>query len=60
MNGAAAHSAFDLVLALQNGSPPIQADPTDVDRGIVAFNPICLKPGEPALVARAIRSLLAK
>jgi L-seryl-tRNA(Ser) seleniumtransferase len=58
MNGAAALSALDLIIALQSGSPPIQADPTDVDRGIVAFNPICLKPGEPAIVARAVTLLL--
>ena len=42
----------------RRGSLAIQTDPTDVDRGIVAFNPICMKPGEPALVAQAVRALL--
>ena len=57
-SGAAALSALDLVIALQNGSPPIQADPLLCDRGIVAFNPMCLQPGEAEIVAAAVRRLL--
>jgi L-seryl-tRNA(Ser) seleniumtransferase len=52
-------SAFDLVLALQAGTPPIQADPLMCDRGIVVFNPMCLIPGEVEIVAAAVRRLLA-
>ena len=51
-------SALDLVIALQNGSPPIQADPLLCDRGIVAFNPMCLQPGEAEIVAAGVRRLL--
>ena len=51
-------SALDLVIALQNGSPPIQADPLLCDRGIVAFNPMCLQPGEAEVVAAGVRRLL--
>ena len=51
-------SALDLVIALQNGSPRIQADPLLCERGIVGFNPMCLQPGEPELVAAAVRQLL--
>jgi len=58
LNGTAGISALDLIIRLQSASPAIQADPADVDRGIVAFNPICLKPGEPALVAQSVRALL--
>jgi L-seryl-tRNA(Ser) seleniumtransferase len=57
LNGTAMN-ALDLVIALQSGTPAIHADPTDIDRGIVAFNPMCLKPGEPALVAEALRRLI--
>jgi D-glucosaminate-6-phosphate ammonia-lyase len=51
-------SALDLVIALQNGSPPIQADPLLCDRGIVAFNLMCLQPGEAEIVAVSVRRLL--
>jgi L-seryl-tRNA(Ser) seleniumtransferase len=58
LDSAAGIAALDLIVRLQSGSPAIQADPTDVDRGIVGFNPICMKPGEPAQVAQAVRTLL--
>jgi hypothetical protein len=51
-------SPFDLVIALQDGSPPIQADALLCDRGIVAFNPMCLQPGEAEIVAASVRGLL--
>lgn len=51
-------SALDLVIALQNGDPSIQADPTLCDQGIVTFNPMCLQAGEPELIAAAVWSLL--
>jgi len=60
LNGAASMTALDLIIRLQSGTPGIHADPTDVDRGIVAFNPICLKSGEPELVARAVKALLTR
>lgn len=52
-------TALDLVIALQNGTPAIQVDPTCCDRGIVGFNPICLQDGEAEIVARAVRLALA-
>lgn len=52
-------TALELVIALQNGSPAIQADPTFCDRGIVGFNPICLQDGEAEIVARAVRLALS-
>ena len=51
-------SALDLVIALQNGSPPIQADPLLCERGAVAFNPMCLQPGEAEIIAESVRRLL--
>ena len=53
-----AMSALDLVIALQEGTPAIQADPTLCDRGIVTFNPMCLQPGEAETVAASVRTLL--
>lgn len=50
-------SALDLIVALQTGVPPIQADPLLHARGIVTFNPICLMPGEAEIVAAAVRRL---
>lgn len=50
--------ALDLVVALQNGEPAIQVDPTFCDRGIIGFNPICLQDGEAEIVARAVRLAL--
>jgi L-seryl-tRNA(Ser) seleniumtransferase len=58
LNGTAKISALDLIIRLQSGTPPVHADPTDVDRGVVGFNPVCLKPGEPAQVAQAVRAVL--
>lgn len=51
-------TALELVIALQNGAPAIQADPTFCDRGIVGFNPMCLQDGEAETVARAVRLAL--
>jgi L-seryl-tRNA(Ser) seleniumtransferase len=51
-------SALDLVIALQNGSPAIQADPLLCEQGIVAFNPMCLQPGEAEIIAESVRRLL--
>jgi D-glucosaminate-6-phosphate ammonia-lyase len=50
--------ALDLVIALQNGSPAIQADPLLCEQGTVTFNPMCLQPGEEQIVAASVRRLL--
>ncbi|MBI4184573.1 MAG: aminotransferase class V-fold PLP-dependent enzyme [Proteobacteria bacterium] len=55
---AAGMSALDLVCRLQEGTPGIQADPGRWRERIVTFNPMCLKPGEPALIARRVRELI--
>jgi seryl-tRNA(Sec) selenium transferase len=60
LNGAAGMTALDLVIRLQSGTPGIHADPTDTDRGVVAFNPMCLRAGEAAIVARTVKQLLQK
>ena len=55
----AAVSALELVIALQNGAPSVAADATLCDDGIVTFSPVCLRPGEPELIAAAVRRALA-
>ena len=52
-------TALELVRQLQDGDPGIQANPTHVSEGIVAFGPMCLKQGEPEIIARRLRELLA-
>ena len=51
-------TALELVIALQNGDPAIQVDPTHCDRDVVVVNPICLQDGEAEIVARGIRLAL--
>ena len=51
-------TALELVKQLQDGEPSIHANPTHVSEGIVAFGPMCLKQGEPAIVGRRVKELL--
>jgi L-seryl-tRNA(Ser) seleniumtransferase len=55
---AAGFSALDLVAKLQDGDPPIHANPGQAREGVVAFGPTCLKEGEPAIIGRHLRALL--
>lgn len=54
----AGKTALDVVLELQAGDPPIQANTGRVSEGIVLFGPVCLKAGEPERVARRLREIL--
>jgi seryl-tRNA(Sec) selenium transferase len=51
-------SALDVVKQLQDGEPSIHANPSQVRAGIVGFGPLCLKEGEPEIIARRLRELL--
>lgn len=51
-------TALDLIIALQNGDPSIQANPSRVDDGIVIFGPTCLKDGEPEIIGKRLIELL--
>ena len=51
-------SALDIMLKLQNGDPSIHADPTQIQQGIVLFNPSCLQPHEYELIAERLQQLL--
>ena len=51
-------TAIDLAVQLQEGSPSIHVNPGRLREGVVAFGPLCLKPGEPAVVGRKVRELL--
>ena len=51
-------SALDILLELQQGNPPIQANPSRLSEGIVLFGPVCMKLGEPETVALRLSKIL--
>lgn len=53
-------SALELVTRLQDGDPPVAAYHGKVREGIVGFRPLCLKPGEAAIVGQAVRKALGR
>jgi L-seryl-tRNA(Ser) seleniumtransferase len=52
-------TALELVKRLQDGTPSIHANPSGVRNGVVGFGPLCLKDGEPEIIGRRLRELLA-
>jgi seryl-tRNA(Sec) selenium transferase len=50
--------AAELIRALLRHDPAIHADAGDHERGVVAFNPMCLRPGDAEAVARAVFAAL--
>ena len=55
----AALDAQALVTELQNGTPSVNVDPTQVDRGIVTIDPTCLQDHEVNTVAARVRALMS-
>ena len=53
-------SAFDLVIALQDGSPAVHVDPSFVDDGRVVVRALCLKEGDAPVIARRVNEVLAR
>lgn len=54
----AKHDATRVISALQNANPSIHADPSYRDQNKILINPMCLKDGDPTIVAAAIRKVL--
>ena len=52
-------SAFDLVIALQDGSPAVHVDPSFVNDGRVVVWALCLKDDQAPVVARRVNEVLA-
>ena len=52
-------SAFDLVIALQDGSPAVHVDPSFVDDGKVVVRALCLNEGDAPVIARRVNEVLA-
>ena len=52
-------SAFDLVIALQDGSPAVHVDPSFVDEGRVVVRALCLKDDQAPVIARRVNEVLA-
>ena len=50
--------ALRVLQALQSGRPAVYADPSRMADGMVVFNPSCLRPGESAVIAARVRSLI--
>ena len=53
-------SAFELVIALQDGSPAVHVDPSFVDEGRVVMRALCLKDDEAPVIARRVNEVLAR
>ena len=53
-------SAFELVIALQDGSPSIHVDPSLVDDGQVVMRALCLKDGDAPVIARRVNEVLGR
>ena len=51
-------TAFELVLALQDGTPAIHVDPSRVDEGLVLMRALCLDAEEPRVIAERVNSAL--
>ena len=58
--GPGGTSAFDLVIALQDGSPAVHVDPSFVDEGRVLMRGLCLKDDEAPVIARRVNEALAR
>jgi L-seryl-tRNA(Ser) seleniumtransferase len=57
---AAGLTALQLVQALQDGVPSIHVDNSRIRQSLIGFAPICLKAGEPAIIARRLREVLVR
>jgi L-seryl-tRNA(Ser) seleniumtransferase len=57
---AAGLGALELMRRLEQGAPPVFADPAAIDQGRILFGPMSLKDGEPARVAERLRGLLGR
>ena len=53
-------SAFNLVIALQDGSPAVHVDPSFVNDGRVVARALCLKEGDAPVIARRVNEVLAR
>jgi D-glucosaminate-6-phosphate ammonia-lyase len=58
LNNRAPLAALELIIALQNGEPPIQLDPGEVQHGNVIVVPTALREGEGVMIANRITALL--
>jgi len=52
--------AGELICRLQAGSPPVYADPSRAHEGMVRFDTMCLRPGDPAIIVRGAKAALAE
>ncbi len=55
---ALGRSAESVLVALERGEPAIFLEPGRVEGGTISANPMCLKDGEPALIAERLKAAL--
>jgi len=55
---ALGRSAESVLVELERGEPAIFLEPGRVEGGTISANPMCLKEGEPALIAQRMKSAL--
>ncbi len=55
---AAGMTAIEVARRLAAGDPPIHVNPARVYDGVLLFNPLCLRIGDVAVIARRVRELL--
>ncbi|MDA0220900.1 MAG: aminotransferase class V-fold PLP-dependent enzyme [Proteobacteria bacterium] len=55
---ALGRSAESVLVELERGEPAIFLEPGRVEGGIISANPMCLKEGEPALIAQRMKAAL--
>ena len=54
-------TAMDAVVQLQagsNGRPAVATKPPNIAEGSIEFGPVCLRPGDPAVVVVAVRDIV--
>ena len=54
----AIHDATLVISTLQNGKPSIHVDSWQREQNKILINPLCLKDGEPGIIAAALRRTL--
>ena len=53
-------TAYEFILALKRGSPPIHPAERELARGAIVVNPFSLQPGDEAVIVRRVREIVAR
>jgi hypothetical protein len=53
-------TAYEFILALKRGNPPIHPSERELARGAIVVNPFGLQAGEEQVIVRRIREIVAQ